>query len=85
MPDLIVKAPPVPPPVSDFRASIEKAVADLVPADKHIAVIMVATMKGPRFATAMRLGDHWKLHAEASLRHGDGQPWSGEVGLMYTR
>lgn len=66
----------------DLKASIEKAVRETVPADKHVAVIVVATEKGARFATAIKVGEHWSIHGQARYTHGDGKPWSGEVGIV---
>lgn len=67
----------------DAKAMITDAVNKLVPLDKHVAVVAVATEKGVRFASAQRVGDHLQFFEDVNFAHGStGKGWSGEVGLV---
>jgi hypothetical protein len=68
LPDL-----PPGPVTSAFRASLERALADVIPKDKRGAVLAVADDKGARIAFATRVGNHWELGASA------GRSWDGDV------
>lgn len=65
----------------EVRAAIEAAVAQMVPADKHVAIAAVLTPTGPRFVAAARLDDHWSIDADVTLAHGDGTPWAGQIAI----
>lgn len=67
----------------DAKGLITEAVNKLVPADKHVAIVAVATLKGMRFASAQRVGTHLQFFEDTSFTHGStGKAWSGQVGIV---
>lgn len=67
----------------DAKAMITDAVNKLVPLDKHVAIVAVATPGGLRFASAQRVGTHLQFFQDVSFAHGStGKGWSGQVGLV---
>lgn len=69
----------------DARKLVTEAVNALVPLDKHVAVIAVATPSGLRFASAQRIGTHLQFFQDVSFAHGStGKAWSGQVGIVGT-
>lgn len=68
--DLVLPKGPV---TADFRASVEKALAGMIPTGKTGAVIGVVTERGLVLGLAARLNDTWTLGGDVE------RTWSGDV------
>lgn len=68
LPDL-----PKGPVTSEFRASLEQALSEILPPDKSGACLAVLDENGLRAAFATRFGDHWELGASAD------REWGGNI------
>ena len=61
-----------------IRASIEKALDETIPKNKHAALLVCMDVSGPKVSFAARVDEHWSLVAEANVT------WQGNVsGHLY--
>jgi hypothetical protein len=75
--DIVLPKGPITP---DFRASIDQALANLVPPGKNGALLFVATDKGAVLGVAAKLNDNWAIGGDVEKK------WSGDVtGRVFVR
>lgn len=68
--DVVLPKGPV---TAEFRASIDKALADMIPPGRRSAAIGVATQDGMVVGFATRINDRWTIGADVEKQ------WGGDL------